>query len=78
VLTLVTAFQLAGLWLTLRVYWLPADGFRPRRVAAAGHNILAWSPWPPVVELPPLVGTAVVGVGTLLAAYRPGPPVPAR
>lgn len=60
--------QLLGGWLTLRVYWLPPDGFAPRRLVAAGHNILAWSPWPPVLVLPVFTALAVAFVATLARA----------
>lgn len=61
--------QLVGLALTLRVYWLPATGPEPGRLAAAGRGILAWSPWPPLLVLPLLMAVAVVGVGTLSRAW---------
>jgi 4-amino-4-deoxy-L-arabinose transferase-like glycosyltransferase len=70
VLSLVAAFQLLGLWLTLRVYWLPPTGLLPRRFTAAGHNILAWSPWPPVLVLTLLAAVVVAAAVTLRAAYR--------
>jgi Dolichyl-phosphate-mannose-protein mannosyltransferase len=70
VLGLVAVLQAIGLWLTLRVYWLPPTGFPPRRLTAAGHNILAWSPWPPVLVLALLAATAVAGALTLRVAYR--------
>lgn len=63
------AAQLLGLCLTLRVYWLPPTGSAPRRLAAAGHNILAWSPWPPVLVLPVFAALAVAAAATLARAY---------
>jgi hypothetical protein len=74
VLSLAAAFQLLGLWLTLRVYWLPPTGFLPRRLTAAGHNILAWSPWPPVLVLTLFAAVAVVAAVTLRSAYRSARP----
>jgi hypothetical protein len=70
VLGLAAAAQLISLWLTLRVYWLPPTGFLPRRVTAAGHNMLAASPWPPPLVLLLFAGLAVAGVFAGLAAVR--------
>jgi hypothetical protein len=65
VLGLAAVAQAVGLWLVLRVYWLPADG----SVLAAGRNLLAWSPWPPVLVLALFAALAAAAGAALVRAW---------
>jgi 4-amino-4-deoxy-L-arabinose transferase-like glycosyltransferase len=70
VLGLALVVQVINMYLLLRVYWLPPTGSVPGRLVQSLRNMVAWSPWPPVLALPLFAALAAAAGWTAWRAIQ--------